>query len=609
MGQVFILILSIAFCLCFSVSAQEEARIRSVRFLGNETFSKGELMEVIQMKPTNIFSRMVFKKGVNYFSFQQYETDQQNIIHFYQNEGFPYATLKPLSFRLSKNGKRIRIDFTIDEGIPYRFGSITYKTDSVDYTHQQLSRREKRLFAYRLASKTGKRIREDDIRNDQQLLVKTIGDGGYPYAEALPVVLPDTTNHLAALEWYIHPNHPAWFATTTLEGESKVAARSVLRQLEYAHGDDWSQKRLNETQKSIFGLGLFSVVSVKAQIGPEQPDSIPVKIYLKDAPRTSSRFGIGYGHEERIRTFVELQLLRFPTGVSRLTINTRYSYLEPINASLKFTQPAFPFRSGNLQVNPYFILQNEPAYELRRFGGEAGILYRFGDFLNSNLTFFTENINLSLANKEQAYDPASTARVYDKAGISAGAIYSSLSPKLDPETGISLSGNVKWNSAWMNGRYPFVRLMAKAVYYYRVNRLLVLASKLQAGAIQPVEQGSYIPIEERFFGGGGNSVRGWSRSRLGPINELGQPVGGRSTMEFSAEPRLRVMNNVVLALFVDGGNVWRQNMGFNINDLHFASGFGVRVKTPIGPVGIDVARPVFDSQKHWRLHFNIGNPF
>ncbi len=94
----------ISLCLLPAAKAQEEARIRSVSFSGNQKFGKGELMEVIQLKPTNIISRLVFKKGVNYFSEQQYEADQLNIVHFYQNEGFPDAVMAPLSYRLSKTG-------------------------------------------------------------------------------------------------------------------------------------------------------------------------------------------------------------------------------------------------------------------------------------------------------------------------------------------------------------------------------------------------------------------------------------------------------------------------------------------------------------------------
>ncbi len=597
------------FILACSVFGQEESRIRSIRFQGNESFGKSDLLEAIQLKPTNIFSRLIFKKKVNYFSQEQYEADQLNLMRFYQSEGFPHMSVNPLSYQLSGNGKRIRIAYSLVENQPYYFGKITYEEDSFVRTAPMLSRREKRFLSYRIASKEGQRVREAVIRDDQQLLVQEMGDNGFPYASATPILVPDTVLSLAALRWQIKRNHAAFFHVTHVEGESRVKHRHVFRQLEYSVGDVWSQKKLDDTQKQIFSLGVFSVVSVSALLGQGQPDSIPVRVFLKDAPRFSSRFGVGYGHEDRLRAFVELQLLRFPGGISRVVFNARYSFIEPVNVSLKFIQPAFPFKSGNLQLNPYFILQNEPAYELERFGGEVGILHRIGNYLSSNVTLFAEKINLTMSPVELGNDVMDWSGDHGKAGLSSGVIYSSLTPALDPQNGFSASGNVKWNSSLLNGRYPFVRFLGKMTYYNRFSRLLILASKFQLGGIHTVEQGSYIPIDERFFGGGNSSVRGWGRQHLGPANDQGQPVGGRSSMEFSVEPRFQVMNKVVMALFLDGGNVWRNSMDYRFNDLRYAAGFGIRVKTPIGPVGIDCARPIFDVKKSWQFHLNIGNSF
>ncbi len=609
MRQVVFLLFPLFFLCIASAFAQEECRIRSVRINGNQSFGKGELMEIIQSKPSNLISRLAFRKKVNYFSEEQFDADRRNIVSFYQNEGFPEVSLEPLSYQLSRNGKRIRIVFSIHEGSPYYFGKISYEVDSVYRNIPSLTRRERRFMFYQISSKTGHRVREELMMNDRRLLTQAVNDGGFPYATVTPLLTVDTASHLANLHWQIDQNRPAFFSSTTLEGSSKVKEKHVLRQLQYSPGDAWSQKKLDDTQKRVFSLGVFSVVSVTARLGQDQADSIPVRVLLKDAPRMSSRFGVGYGHEERLRIFTELQLLRFPGGVSRVIFNARYSYIEPVNLSLNFIQPAFPFHSGNLQVSPYFIVQNEPAYELRRFGGEAGILYRIGNYLSSNVTLFAEKINLTMSFKDLNSDVITWSGDHGKAGISSGAIYSTLKPAMDPESGFSASANVKWNSSLLNGRYPFVRLLTKLTYYNRLSRTVVLATKYQLGGIRSVEQGSFIPIDERFFGGGNSSVRGWSRQQLGPVNEEGQPIGGRSSMEFSVEPRFQVMNKVVLALFVDGGNVWSNSLTYRFDDLSYAAGFGVRVKTPIGPVGIDLARPVFDAKKSWQLHLNIGNPF
>jgi outer membrane protein insertion porin family len=116
-------------------------------------------------------------------------------------------------------------------------------------------------------------------------------------------------------------------------------------------------------------------------------------------------------------------------------------------------------------------------------------------------------------------------------------------------------------------------------------------------------------VEERFFAGGSHSVRGWSRSNLGPKDEFGVPVGGNSLLEGSLEFRFDVGRKMKFTLFTDCGNVWTNSFHYRLNDLHYAAGAGLKIKTPIGPAGIDFARPIFDSEDKWQFHFNIGHSF
>jgi outer membrane protein insertion porin family len=138
---------------------------------------------------------------------------------------------------------------------------------------------------------------------------------------------------------------------------------------------------------------------------------------------------------------------------------------------------------------------------------------------------------------------------------------------------------------------------------------VVLALKAKLGGIKRTDNESFIPVEERFYAGGSNSVRGWSRSDLGPKDENGIPIGGNSLLEGSAEFRIDIGRKFKLATFVDAGNVWQSSFSYNLNDLHYAGGAGIRYKTAIGPVGIDFARPIFDAETAWQIHFNIGHTF
>lgn len=588
--------------------AQDDAKVSKVTFEGNKAFGKGDLSDLIRLKPSGFFTRLILKKKVSYFSHERYASDQLNIQSFYMNEGFPDATLGELKYTLSHNGKRIKIIFTIDEKKPYAFGSVTFADEKVN-EFDRLMRKRRSMLTDRLTSQTGNRFREEQVRNDRLLLFNTLSDIGFPYANITAEAIPDTVNHSADLVWQIDRGKAAFFGNTTVEGNSGVSHHHIRRQLRYKKGDKWSQKRIDNTQKAIYSLGAFNIATVRAQVGASKPDTIPVVVTIKDAPRISTRFGVGYGKEDRVRAFAELQLLRFPGGISRMMFNVKHSYIEPINLSLKYYQPAFPFRSTHLIVNPYFAMQKEPAYKLHKYGADVGMLGSFSKYWSGNFTLYNENINLTLSNQDSIYDNRVTADAYSKSGLTTGVMYSSLTPALDPETGFLFTSTARWNTSLLDGRYPFLKLMAKIVYYHKFNKTLILATKAQAGAIKSIENGNYIPIEERFFGGGQQSLRGWSRYMLGPLNDENHPVGGRSIIELSVEPRIRINSLITWAIFADGGNAWRNSFEFPFNDFRYSAGTGIRVKTPIGPIGIDVARPIFDSDKGWKLHFNIGNPF
>jgi outer membrane protein insertion porin family len=198
---------------------------------------------------------------------------------------------------------------------------------------------------------------------------------------------------------------------------------------------------------------------------------------------------------------------------------------------------------------------------------------------------------------------------YSKSGIATGLIYYDARPRFDPTRGWSIAFNTKVNSLVFDGKYPFVKNLLEVKNYQRVGSSVTVASKIRAGLLHPLKGAALIPVEERFFAGGSRSVRGWPRQKLGPTDASGVPSGGNSLFEASLEPRIKVYGPFSLILFMDAGNVWLEAKDFNLRDIRFSSGAGLRFSTPIGPIGVDVSRPVFDELNKWQFHINIGHAF
>jgi len=128
-----------------------------------------------------------------------------------------------------------------------------------------------------------------------------------------------------------------------------------------------------------------------------------------------------------------------------------------------------------------------------------------------------------------------------------------------------------------------------------------------------------VPFSKRYFLGGATSLRGWGRFEVSPLDENGLPVGGRTLAEFSTEVRIPVRGPISTVLFVDAGNVWPDTSGFSLSDLMWDGGVGLRYRTPVGALRVDIGRQltllpglVINGQpesRRWRLHFSIGQSF
>ena len=128
-----------------------------------------------------------------------------------------------------------------------------------------------------------------------------------------------------------------------------------------------------------------------------------------------------------------------------------------------------------------------------------------------------------------------------------------------------------------------------------------------------------IPFFKRYFLGGATNLRGWGRYEVSPLSGSGLPVGGFSFMNFSTELRTSLWRNFGAVIFLDGGNVWGSKWNFDLNDLRYDIGPGLRYQTPIGPIRADVGfqlNPIpgllvngKEQPRAYRFHFSIGQAF
>ena len=166
------------------------------------------------------------------------------------------------------------------------------------------------------------------------------------------------------------------------------------------------------------------------------------------------------------------------------------------------------------------------------------------------------------------------------------------------------------------GDKNFLKGTATAAYYHTFFEKVVLELKGRGGLSNAYGNSDEVPIYERFFAGGANTIRGYKERRVGPRDPgSDDPIGGEALLVGNAEVTFPVYEKVLKgAVFYDVGNVWPKLDDFANNASQFKSGagVGVRVKTPLGPVKVDYGYPLsknHEDKREGQFYFSMSRGF
>ena len=168
--------------------------------------------------------------------------------------------------------------------------------------------------------------------------------------------------------------------------------------------------------------------------------------------------------------------------------------------------------------------------------------------------------------------------------------------------GYSWSSDIRGGAESLASSTSFLRLHATGAVVRPLTDRARLLLRAEYGAIN-ADEFTKLPPSQRFFAGGDRSVRGYEFEKLGPKDASGATVGGRYLFVGTVELDYLFFGNYGAAVFVDAGNAANESWP----DLKRSVGIGFRWRSPVGMVRIDVAHPLDDPEKDYRLHLSIGS--
>lgn len=592
--------------MAISVEAQDGFAVQRLGFQGNKSFSASALKLIMETKSVGGLSRLFGKHGPEYND-EVMSQDIQKLRAFYQKEGFLYVRIDSVQKQTDQQGKTIKLTIPIIEGKPIKTRSVLYRLSSpTSFSDSTLGRIIKRAKS-ELLLRPQTRFRDSSVTLDQLFLNRALGNVGYPYADIKPELVVSESTLTVDVTWSISPGPRCVFGDVRIVGQSKVPADVINRQVAFKKGSLFRLRLAEQTQQQVYGLGTFQVATATPTFSKEKDSIVPVEVFVKDAKRFTAKIGFGYGTEDHFRVTSETKLLGFLGGARRLQFYFKHSYLEPYHVSATLVQPAYPTPHTTLTGSPFVWRQREPGFTVNRVGGSLGATHQFSSKLGGSITYSLEHVRVAQSVLTQTTDSSAFSNLYNKSQIILGSSYDNSRPMFNPRKGIVNNNSFAISGLGFGSKTRYTKLLID-VRRYQPLGAIVFATRVKLGGIKTFGAESFVPVEERFYSGGSSSVRGWARSELGP-HEAGLPIGGLSLLEGSAELRYPIVGIISGVVFGDLGNVWTESYNYKLSDIRYAAGAGIRITTPIGPIRLDVARPVADVDHAVQVHVSVGQAF
>jgi outer membrane protein insertion porin family len=596
----FFIPVTILFTLFSHISlGQEGFEVREIRFRGNDIFSEETLLDQMNTQPITLIQNLTFWKSGPEFSSLMFENDLERLSHFYQQNGY----LNPqFDYTLEKDEKKEQVRIIIEVA---RGKAVKITNLQVEHTGDSLVSSVMSSWKDTMTLDTGDRFADKRLLEAEANIKEQFRDRGYPFVDVKRALQVQPSRQAVDVRLRVEPGPRAYFGPVSLEGDSLVSESYIRKRLKFSPGDVFSQQKLDASQSNLFDTDLFRYVVVRAQKDSIQGGQIPVLIEVSEEPPWALETGVGYGTEDRFRASARLSKLHFLGGARKMILEGKHSHFLPISLEAKFIQPSLLAENQDLILNPFFIRENEISYEVDRLGGSFTLQQEFSRRSSAYLMYSFERVFVQDFSRS---DVPREKDIRNKSGVTLGYRNSSTDSRFYPTRGWQFDGHITYMGLGFRSRFHYYMNEMGLVRYYELADDWVLAGRIRVGFIYPL-RGEETPIEDRFLLGGASSLRGWGRHQVSPVNQEGKPIGGNSMLESSLELRFPLYDILSGVVFADVGNVWRDAFQYQPRDLRYDAGAGLRVRTPVGPVRLDLATPVLQHEFKPRFFISIGHAF
>ena len=606
-------------------------KISQVKFTGNENIRSRKLRRNIKTKKRGIFSLFT---GSGRFDADQFDDDLEKLKDLYVEEGHLDIDIDPAKVRFSyPTNRKMVIDIAVDEGKEYKVGSI-------DFEGNELYKDD--ILRLMLRVKPGDRYRPERLDEDLERIEDFYGQFGYMESRVRLTRVPNVTTGNIDIVYQIYESEKFQVESIEIEGNTKTKSTVVIRELALGPGSTFDSVRMDASRMRLENTRYFDDVNVTPQT-TQIPGRRDLRITFREGRTGNFSFGAGFSSLEKGTFFVELtqsnfdifnwrgafqgdgQKFRLRAQIGSLSSQITLAFEEPwlFEKRLAAGFTLFNTTSGLTRL-----------YDVEQKGFDVYIRKRLIELIEARLSyslveFGFDNFARELGDVEREQLEQSNGQI---SSVNLLLLRDRRDRIINTFRGSRLELDLTTAGGPLGGNFQYNKIESRSLIHFPIStwHSQTIGFLIRAGVVKEGGDSDFVPIEERFYLGGPNTLRGFEfrdvspKSGLVPLDPaladsgLGRrpfEIGGKTYGMFSAEYTIGFTEGFHGAIFYDGGFVNKAAgdfsldrvkafgeflgepvlLGWNNSGWNDNVGVGIRISVMGTPLRLDYAIPLTTS--------------
>ncbi len=579
--------------LTYQISEGKKVKVKKIIIEGNEKISDRKIKGAMRTGKWWLLSFLTGKKG--YYEKNLLRADVENIKDLYYDRGYIQAVVREPEVELTKNKKKMVITINVFEGEQFELSEVDITGNTV-FTEEEIRKN--------LKSEPNKVFSKSKLQEDVASINDMYGEKGYAAANVAPEVIPDEAAKEVDVDLRIREGEVYTIGRVTISGNLRTRDKVIRREVRLDEGETYNSKLIKRSYQRLSNTNYFEDVKLVPRLRHAEKE-VDLDIDVTERKTGSISLGGGYSSLDRIIGTVEFTQGNFRGMGQTLKIKAEFGSVSDYY-TVSFTEPWFLGKPIAFSTSVYNTSREYVDYDREATGFTLGFGKELSEYWRAGIVYNLEEANITnLGETASAIIREQEGRKLTSS-VSPSISWDTRDNYLNPHSGTK--NGLVVDVAGLGGDNRFFKANFDSHWFLPVSEKTTLALRGRFGHATGFA-GEDVPLYERFYVGGINTIRGLDFGQGGPRDETGDVIGGLNMVILNAEyifPLVESMN-LYGVVFFDAGSAYDSKL----EELRHTTGGGVRWISPMGPIrlewGYNLDRKIGESQS--RLEFSLGSFF